>query len=86
MYGSKYAWVIVQAVPEYPRVHVTFADGTRHTFDLSDLAGRGPAFAPLADPDYFQRVGVVDGALTWPNEADIAPQMLYEQATGRSGW
>jgi len=77
---------IVQVIPEYPRVHVTFADGTRHTFDLSHLFEKGPMFVPIADREFFSQVGIVNGALTWPNEADIAPDMLYEEATGRSGW
>ena len=84
-YGAKYAWTIVQVLPEYPKVHVTFADGTCHAFDFRDLMD-SPAFKKLKDPQYFDLVGIVGGALTWPDEADISPEMLYEQATGRSGW
>lgn len=85
-YGLKYAWKIVQVVPEYPAVRVLFADGTAHTFDLSPLFERGPMFQPLRDRKFFDQVGIVDGALTWPNEADISPDVMYEEATGRSGW
>jgi hypothetical protein len=86
MYGVKYAWTIVQVVPEFPCVRVTFADGTRHTFDLSHLFDRGPAFAPLADRAFFDQVGIIAGALTWPNGTDLAPDAMYREATGRSGW
>jgi hypothetical protein len=85
-YGLKHAWKIVQVVPEFPSVRVLFADGTTHRFDLSSLFERGPLFHPLRDRAFFDRVGVVNGALTWPNEADISPDTLYAQATGRSGW
>jgi hypothetical protein len=30
MYGVKYVSTIVQVVPEFPCVNVTFADGTQH--------------------------------------------------------
>jgi len=30
----------------------------------------------LKDPGYFNRVGIVLGAVTWPNEQDIAPETL----------
>lgn len=85
-YGLKHAWKVVQAVPDFPCVRVLFADGTAHTFDLGKLFESGPMFHPLRDRDFFHRVGIVDGALTWPNEADIAPDLMYEEATGRSGW
>jgi hypothetical protein len=86
MYGTKYAWTIVQVVPDYPHVLVTFADGTYHSFDLSYLFDKGPAFRPIADRDFFARVGIIGGALTWPNETDIAPDAMYMEATGHSGW
>jgi hypothetical protein len=43
-------------------------------------------FRPLADRTFFDQVGIVNGALTWPNETDIAPDAMYGEATGRSGW
>lgn len=47
---------------------------------------KGPMFRPLADRTFFDQVGIVNGALTWPNETDIAPDAMYGEATGRSGW
>lgn len=81
-----YAWAVVDVTPNYPTVDVVFADGTRHVFDLEHLFDRGPAFEPLRSPEFFNQVGIVDSALTWPNGTDIAPDWMYEQATGRSGW
>lgn len=40
----------------------------------------GEVFAPLLDPAYFARVAVDPelGTIVWPNEADFAPETLYE--------
>jgi hypothetical protein len=40
----------------------------------------GPIFEPLLDPANFARVTLdkVAGTVVWPNEADFAPEALYE--------
>ena len=40
----------------------------------------GEVFEPLFDPAYFARVTVDHelGTIVWPNEADFAPETLYE--------
>ncbi len=40
----------------------------------------GPIFEPLRDPSYLARVVLdpVAGTVAWPNEADFAPEALYE--------
>lgn len=39
---------------------------------------------PLKDPDYFRRVFVEGGVMTWPNGYDWAPIALHDEmkATG----
>ena len=56
-----------------------FNDGTRKRVNVLPLL-EGPVFEPLRDPAYFARVGVdsVLGTVVWPNEADLAPEALYE--------
>ena len=47
---------------------------------LSYLLDYGPVFEPLKDPEYFRQLKVTEFADTieWPNEADIAPETLYD--------
>ena len=63
-----------------------FASGCRTSGDV-DLANRfagplGPMFEPLRDVDYFAQVAVDEelGTILWPNGADLAPDVLHEQA------
>lgn len=63
-------------------LQLTFNDGTRKRASLLPLLD-GPIFEPLRDPAYFARVVVdpVAGTVVWPNEADFAPEALYELET-----
>ena len=62
-------------------VRVTFTDGTSHDVDLAPYL-RGPIFEPIRrDAELFRAVGVEFGALTWPNGADIDPDVLYKELT-----
>jgi Protein of unknown function (DUF2442) len=69
-------------------VRVCFEDGLTADVDLSYLLDYGPVFQPLRDPDFFRQVRADPeaGTITWPNDADIAPETLYaharESATG----
>ncbi|MEQ8718985.1 MAG: DUF2442 domain-containing protein [Acidimicrobiales bacterium] len=66
------------------RLRLTFADGLTADVDLSDrfTAPRGPMFEPLRDVEYFAKVSVDRelGTIVWPNGADLAPDVLHEQA------
>jgi len=64
------------------RVHVSFEDGLAVEIDLSYLLDYGGVFEPLRDIDHFRqlRADPEAGTIVWPNEADIAPETLYERA------
>lgn len=66
------------------RLRLTFADGLVSDVDLADRfkTPRGPMFEPLRDVKYFARVSVDPelGTVVWPNGADLAPEVLHEQA------
>ena len=66
------------------RLRLTFAEGVVGDVDLTDRfkAARGPMFEALRDVEYFAKVAVDPelGTVVWPNGADLAPDVLYEQA------
>ena len=58
-------------------VRVEFEDGTRKSIDLERLM-YGPIFEPIrSDPCLFAKVVVEGGTISWPNGADIDPDVLY---------
>ena len=66
------------------RLRLKFADGLVGDVDLADrfVGETGPVFEPLRDVEYFARATVDReiGTVVWPNGADIAPEVLHEQA------
>ena len=72
---------LIEAVPlDGYMVHLEFADGLAADVDLSYLVGRGEVFEPLRDIEYFRKLRIEEFGTTieWPNEADIAPETLYD--------
>lgn len=65
-------------------LRLSFADGVVGDVDLSGQieAAAGPVFEPLKDVEYFATVSVDPelGTVVWPNGADLAPDVLREQA------
>jgi hypothetical protein len=62
-------------------IHVAFKDGLEADIDISDQLW-GEVFEPLKDKAYFQqfRFNPEIHTIVWPNEADLAPEFLYERA------
>ncbi|MEI8351521.1 MAG: DUF2442 domain-containing protein [bacterium] len=59
---------------------VRFNDGAEGEVDLKNEL-EGEVFAPLKDPAVFRlfRVHPLFQTLVWPNEADMAPEFLYDK-------
>jgi hypothetical protein len=67
-------------------VHLEFTDGTTKEVDLEKYL-KGPIFEHLrTDPARFREVRVEPGAgtISWPNGADIDPDVLYHG--GEPAW
>lgn len=65
------------------RVHVAFTNGTDRVIDLTPYLN-GPVFERVKrDRELFEAVQVDHalGTVTWPNGADIDPDVLYEGRT-----
>ena len=57
-------------------LYVRFADGTHGRVKLEPHRLTG-VLAPLRDPDFFSRVYISAGAVTWPGDIDLAPDAMY---------
>lgn len=67
----------VKPLPDY-RIYVELEDGHKGIFDLKPYLDRG-VLRELRDVHYFEQVGILFGAVTWPNEQDIAPETLLAE-------
>jgi hypothetical protein len=80
---SQAAWRVVAVRPEINKsLVVQFVDGTTGRVELAGfLAGRaieGTVFEALRDERVFSQAIVLDGAVRWPNGADLAPDSMYD--------
>jgi hypothetical protein len=68
------------------RLWLRFDDGAEGDLDLSEVISFDGVFSPLKDPAFFGSVRVHPdwGTLCWPGDLDLAPEPLYERATGRT--
>lgn len=69
--------VLVKPLPDF-QIYVVAADGRKGIFDLRRYLQYG-ALEELRDVSYFTQVGILSGAVTWPNGQDIAPQTLWAE-------
>lgn len=60
-------------------VYLRFEDGLAAAVDLSYLLEFGGVFEPLKDIEFFRKLEVDEcgSTICWPNQADIAPDTLY---------
>ena len=66
------------------RRRLRFADGLVGEVDLGPRIETlvGPVLEPLRAPAFFAQVRVDEeiGTIVWPNGADLAPEVLHDQA------
>lgn len=67
----------VKPLPDY-RIYVEIQNGSKGIFDLKPYLEHG-VFRELRNIHYFNQVGIQFGAVTWPNEQDIAPETLLAE-------
>ena len=61
------------------RVDVEFDTGERGIFDCSRYLAK-PYWRRLNDPQFFKLVRVDYGTLVWPDDIDIGPEEIYDDA------
>ncbi len=67
------------------QIWLRFEDGVEGIVDVAALIPFRGVFAPLQDKSFFDRVRVNQdtGTICWANEADLDPDVLYAQVTGK---
>jgi hypothetical protein len=77
----------VLPLPGY-RLAVRFMDGVSGIVDASALIASPDAgvFAQLRDTAVFGQVCVRYGAVTWPGEIDLAPDVMYDDLRDHGEW
>jgi hypothetical protein len=88
---SQAAWRAVSVSPGKDKsLVVRFVDGTTGRVELcSFLAGRGvegTVFEALRDDRFFLQATVAEGAVRWPNGADLAPDAMYDAIRASGCW
>ncbi|SLM30427.1 conserved hypothetical protein [Desulfamplus magnetovallimortis] len=68
---------VSKPLPDY-KVFVEIEDGRKGIFDVKPYLQHG-LFKKLKDVNYFNKVYILFGALTWPDEQDIAPETLLDE-------
>jgi len=65
------------------RINLKFKNGKSGIVDLEKYVSDGEIFTDIRSIDNFKKFNIEYGTLTWENsEIDIAPETLYEKATG----
>jgi len=70
--------VFVRPLEGYP-LSIRYEDGVEGVVDLGAIISFRGVFAPLKEPAYFSQVRVDPelGTVSWPNGADLDPDVLY---------
>ncbi len=65
------------------KIEITFQDGRSGIVDFEPYKNQGGVFTKFQDIQFFQnfKVNPELGTLTWNDEIDIAPEVLYAKAT-----
>ena len=65
------------------KIELTFEDGASGIVDFSKYLSRGGVFDKFKNIEFFKnfKVNQEIGVLTWGDEIDIAPEILYSDTT-----
>jgi hypothetical protein len=71
---------VIAVVPKDDHtLEIEFANGEIGIYDCAPLLDFG-VFQELRDLNYFKQARAEVGTVVWPNEQDICPDTLYENA------
>ncbi len=72
------AIIDVEPLQDYQLI-LTFENGEKRIFDMKPYMNRG-IFKELKDEKIFRSVRVSFDSIEWSNQADIDPEVLYEDS------
>ncbi len=66
------------------KLQLTFENGRSGVVDFLKFIKKGGIFAQLENLDYFKKFTINKemGVITWGEAVDVAPEILYAEATG----
>jgi Protein of unknown function (DUF2442) len=83
---SSAPWRINQLrVLEPRKMWVQFNDGLAGEVQFAPPFFRG-VFSHLADDAAFKQAQLINGAVTWPGELDLAPDAMYAEIKAHGHW
>lgn len=86
---AKAPWRVarVEALPGF-RLRVTFNDGAEGTVEMAAFLHSPDAgvFSVLRDETLFRQVKIEHGAVTWPDELDLAPDAMHREIREHGTW
>ena len=70
------------------RLEVEFIDGTHGFVEMQQqiMSEEAGVFAGLRDVNIFRQAHIELGAVTWPNEIDLAPDAMYVAIKQQGTW
>ena len=72
-------WDVIEVAPESDlSLNVSFRNGAKGTVIFVETHFTG-VFSLLRDPEYFRRVSLDTGAVTWSDDIDLAPDAMYRE-------
>ena len=84
--GAPWADVATVRVCGPLTLFVEHADGVKGEVRFCESHLHG-VFEKLRDPHFFDQVGVMHGAVSWPNEEpDMAPDTMYDAIKAHGEW
>jgi hypothetical protein len=82
-------WQVTKVKPlEDYKLEVEFIDGTHGFVEMEHrvMSPEAGVFAKLMDITTFNQVHLEYGAVTWPNEIDLAPDAMYDEIKSNGIW
>jgi len=82
-------WRLIKVKPlENYRLEVEFIDGTYGFVEMEKkiFSQEAGVFSKLRDISTFKKVHLNYGAVTWPGENDVAPDVMYDEIKEKGTW